>query len=70
LLQVRSDIYFLNCGRCGNVAAILELDENLNKFYKIFEAAPQVIGIEKSLTLLGNQRACEQKSCPRLFPVI
>lgn len=29
------------CYRCGNVAAILELDENLNKFYKIFEAAPQ-----------------------------
>ena len=30
------------CYRCGNVAAILELDENLNKYYKIFEAAPQV----------------------------
>ncbi len=28
------------CYRCGNVAAIVELDENLNKFYKIFEAAP------------------------------
>ena len=28
------------CYRCGNVAAILELDENLTKFYKIFEAAP------------------------------
>jgi len=28
------------CYRCGNVAAILELDENLNKYYKIFEAAP------------------------------
>lgn len=27
--------------RCGNVAAILELDENLGKYYKIFEAAPQ-----------------------------
>ena len=25
------------CYRCGNVAAILELDENLTKFYKIFE---------------------------------
>ena len=31
------------CHRCGNVASILELDENLNKSYKIFEAAPQVI---------------------------
>jgi serine/threonine-protein phosphatase 4 catalytic subunit len=29
------------CYRCGNVAAILEFDENLNKNYKIFEAAPQ-----------------------------
>lgn len=29
------------CYRCGNVAAILEFDENLNKSYKIFEAAPQ-----------------------------
>jgi len=31
------------CYRCGNVAAILELDENLNKNYRIFEAAPQEI---------------------------
>jgi serine/threonine-protein phosphatase 4 catalytic subunit len=31
------------CYRCGNVAAILELDENLEKFYKIFEAAPQEV---------------------------
>jgi serine/threonine-protein phosphatase 4 catalytic subunit len=29
------------CYRCGNVAAILELDENLNKNYKVFSAAPQ-----------------------------
>lgn len=28
------------CYRCGNVAAILEVDENLAKVYKIFEAAP------------------------------
>ena len=27
------------CYRCGNVAAILELDENLNPYYKKFEAA-------------------------------
>jgi serine/threonine-protein phosphatase 4 catalytic subunit len=31
------------CYRCGNVAAILELDEHLNKSYKIFEAAPQEV---------------------------
>lgn len=29
------------CYRCGNVAAILELDEHLTKSYKTFEAAPQ-----------------------------
>jgi len=29
------------CYRCGNVAAILELDENFNKNFKVFEAAPQ-----------------------------
>ncbi|XP_014817355.1 PREDICTED: serine/threonine-protein phosphatase 4 catalytic subunit-like [Calidris pugnax] len=28
-------------GRCGNVAAILELDEHLQKEFIIFEAAPQ-----------------------------
>ena len=30
------------CYRCNNVAAILELDEHLNRNYRIFEAAPQV----------------------------
>lgn len=29
------------CYRCGNVAAILELDEHLQKDFIIFEAAPQ-----------------------------
>jgi len=29
------------CYRCGNVAAILELDEHLNRNFTIFEAAPQ-----------------------------
>lgn len=28
------------CYRCGNVAAILELDEQLSKSFKVFEAAP------------------------------
>jgi len=28
------------CYRCGNIAAILELDEDLNRAFKIFEAAP------------------------------
>jgi serine/threonine-protein phosphatase 4 catalytic subunit len=26
--------------RCNNVASIMELDENLQKFFKIFEEAP------------------------------
>eukprot|EP00002_Diphylleia_rotans_P021238 TRINITY_DN4137_c0_g2_i1.p1 TRINITY_DN4137_c0_g2~~TRINITY_DN4137_c0_g2_i1.p1 ORF type:complete len:305 (+),score=65.75 TRINITY_DN4137_c0_g2_i1:86-1000(+) len=29
------------CYRCGNVAAILELDESCNRNYKTFDAAPQ-----------------------------
>jgi serine/threonine-protein phosphatase 4 catalytic subunit len=29
------------CYRCGNVAAILELDEDLERTFKIFDAAPQ-----------------------------
>lgn len=29
------------CYRCGNVAAILELDEHLNRDFTIFDAAPQ-----------------------------
>lgn len=29
------------CYRCGNVAAILELDEHVEQHFKIFQAAPQ-----------------------------
>ncbi|VDN26329.1 unnamed protein product [Dibothriocephalus latus] len=29
------------CYRCGNVAAIFKLDENLTQDFAIFEAAPQ-----------------------------
>lgn len=36
------------CYRCGNVASILELDENLYKYYKIFEAAPTVLKFVKN----------------------
>ncbi|KAI9275349.1 serine/threonine-protein phosphatase 4 catalytic subunit [Sporodiniella umbellata] len=32
------------CYRCGNVAAILQLDEHLNTEYKMFDAAPQQEG--------------------------
>jgi serine/threonine-protein phosphatase 4 catalytic subunit len=26
--------------RCGNLASIMELDENLQRYFKVFEAAP------------------------------
>ena len=35
------DIKFYLLFRCGNVAAILELDENLEKNFKRFNAAPE-----------------------------
>jgi hypothetical protein len=35
--QLTSDSY-----RCGNVASILEIDENLRQEYKVFENAPHV----------------------------
>ena len=28
------------CNRCGNVASILEFDENMNSSYKKFDPAP------------------------------
>mgnify|MGYP001595874660 CR=1 FL=1 len=31
------------CYRCGNIAAILELDENLEKKFITFQAAPQEV---------------------------
>jgi len=34
--------------RCGNVASILELDENLNSTYQTFEAAAQVRSLSSS----------------------
>ena len=34
--------------RCGNVASILEFDENLNKYYKIFTWAPRQAGYKDS----------------------
>ena len=33
------------CYRCGNVAAILVMDENLGRQYKIFEAASHVSNV-------------------------
>jgi len=36
------DVSVVAVCRCGNVAAILELDEHLQKNFTIFEAAPQV----------------------------
>ncbi|KAJ8608426.1 hypothetical protein CTAYLR_010329 [Chrysophaeum taylorii] len=33
------------CYRCGNVAAILQLDANLNRSFRIFQAAPQHVRV-------------------------
>lgn len=43
----------MNSSRCGNVAAILQLDEGLNKQFQVFEAAPHVC-IENILLFLKN----------------
>ena len=49
------------CYRCGNVAAILELDEQCQKSFKVFEAAPvEVRGTMKS-------RAPAMMSVPEYF---
>ena len=58
------------CYRCGNVASILELDENLNKYYKIFEAAPNV-RIKKFLfNFLFNFRKIGNQYKRKLQPII
>lgn len=49
LTRIQSDLpinfnlrlLFICLNSCGNVAAILELDENLHREFTIFEAAPQ-----------------------------
>ena len=35
------------CYRCGNVAAVLELDEHLGQEYKVFQHAPSVSGCHR-----------------------
>lgn len=41
ILMVKAALCEYKLPRCGNVAAILELDEHLDQHFKIFEAAPQ-----------------------------
>lgn len=59
------------CYRCGNVAAILELDEKLNKEFTIFEAAPQVwfcqMFINFSWKVSGSPRCASEEAASRLF---
>ncbi len=64
--------------RCGNVAAIFELDENLNKSYTIFEAAPNVslwalprLPLVEFLppTPTGGSGRTYQKTHPGILPV-
>jgi hypothetical protein len=52
--------------RCGNVAAILALDENLNRSFGIFEAAAQVswlVGLHNNYTGLGLLRGKVRPFC-------
>lgn len=43
IISIDTDnVLYFGCFRCGNVAAILELDEHLKREFTIFEAAPQV----------------------------
>ena len=49
------------CCRCGNVAAILELDEHLQKNFTIFEAAPQVSSFCHSYMWLDRLSFAETK---------
>lgn len=47
------------CYRCGNVAAILELDESLARNFKVFDAAPQEVRRTRdaiALCLLASTR--------------
>ena len=54
------------CYRCGNIAAILELDSNLEKNFKIFDAAPQVYNL-----ILGTKRhSCQAVNSRLLFMII
>ncbi len=56
------------CYRCGNVAAILELDETLNKDFTIFEAAPQVSHSSRvECRLQENRGAPSKKPQPDYF---
>lgn len=43
------------CGKCGNLASIMELDENMTKIYKIFEETPlEERKIEKRFTAASH----------------
>lgn len=60
-LNVETVSLLLNC-RCGNVAAILELDEHLKREFTIFEAAPQVrIGFYKGGYFYGEFSVGQKK---------
>ncbi|CAE6454320.1 unnamed protein product [Rhizoctonia solani] len=45
------------CYRCGNVASILELDENLRQEYKVFRHAPSVGGYMGSVNIMGLNKS-------------
>ncbi|KAG4961866.1 hypothetical protein JHK82_038556 [Glycine max] len=64
------------CYRCGNVAAILELDGNLNKQFRVFEAAPQEMmmsdlgGISEGQISSGGRSSASHPSASTIFSII
>lgn len=42
------------CDKCGNVGCVLEIDENLEKIYKIFERAPKELREEEDQRNIEN----------------
>ena len=62
--------------RCGNVAAIFELDENLRKNYTIFEAAPNASSVSLGENTAhvslnaGYQRRAYKETNSRVFSLV
>lgn len=52
------------CYRCGNVASILQLDDDLNQKYETFDAAPQVY-VSAAWALLTPARTASPQSVRR-----
>lgn len=53
----------MQCCRCGNVAAILELDENLEKKFRVFEATPPVCAFSSFFIHSHQLLVCQSYTC-------